>query len=219
MLENVPSAFYVECVVQVKRDNDGRIVDHELTLWAAMQHPEPAPVPQAELDSEEHRTRHGHYVIGWSMERSDSAQPTTPSNIVQFLEPLRQKLSYPCAYINHYLLQRTAWTLQKDSEIHDIFDNNVMTLSCKAPWLPSVPLSPLSTIRLAYREHQDTGAMTKLLDHSAATTATIGRWFPMEINQTKWRLLQGYSSAWVASRQYAFHFDWPALKKNFKETN
>ena len=61
VLENVPSAFYVECVVQVKRDND---VDHELTLRAAIQRPEPTPVPQEELDSEEHRTHHGHYVIG-----------------------------------------------------------------------------------------------------------------------------------------------------------
>ena len=63
VLENVPSAFYIECVVQVKRDNDGRIVDDELTLRAAIQHQEQAPVPQDELDSEEHGTRHGHYVI------------------------------------------------------------------------------------------------------------------------------------------------------------
>ena len=46
-------------------------------------------------------------------------QPTTTSNMAQFLETLRQKLSSPCAYTNHYLLQLTAWTLHKNIEIHE----------------------------------------------------------------------------------------------------
>ena len=64
-------------------------------------------------------------------------QPTTTSNMAEFLETLRQKLSSPGAYTNHYLLQLTAWTLHKNIEIHDIFDTHVMTLSGEPPWLPS----------------------------------------------------------------------------------
>ena len=84
-------------------------------------------------------------------------QPTTTNNMAQFHESLRQKLSSPGAYTNHYLLQLTAWTLHKNIEIHDIFDTHVMTLSGEPPWLPSdssFALSPLSTIRIAYRQNQ-----------------------------------------------------------------
>ena len=83
-------------------------------------------------------------------------QPATTSSMVQFLETLKQKLSSPCAYNNHYLLQLTAWTLHKNIEIHNIFDTCVMTLSGEAPWLLSdcsFPLSPLSTIQTAYPQH------------------------------------------------------------------
>ena len=84
-------------------------------------------------------------------------QPTTTSNMAEFLETLRHKLSSPGAYTNHYLLQLTAWTLHRNIEIHDIFDTHVMTLSGEPPWLPSdrsSASSTLSTIRIAYRQHQ-----------------------------------------------------------------
>ena len=77
--------------------------------------------------------------------------------MAEFLETLRQKLSSPGAYTNHYLLQLTAWTLHRNIKIHNIFDNHVMTLSGEPPWLPSdssFASSPLSTIRIAYRQHQ-----------------------------------------------------------------
>ena len=89
---------------------------------------------------------------------SSTFQPTTTSNMAQFLETQRQKLS---SYTNHYLLQLTAWTMHKNIEIHDISDPHVMTLSGETPWrwLPSESdsssaSSPLSTIRIAYRQHQ-----------------------------------------------------------------
>ena len=71
---------------------------------------------------------------------------------------LKTSVQQILTYLNENEAQvLTAWTLHKNIEIHDIFDTHVMTLSGEPPWLPSdssFALSPLSTIRIAYRQHQ-----------------------------------------------------------------